>query len=1032
MRAPHRWIAFVAMTGAIVFFAPPAFGVLSTAESCRDAVALATRRAATLTINARSDCVQKKLNHRLGAGIDCMANPAALGGAGSGDAKTDEALAGLLKHRDRQGKRIETACAGLSLAQVGVADVCSPPATEPSDLAECAVLELGKPAGDSLSALLDLPRPASRPGGGARKCFDVIDRGLRFNVLKLNGLAGDCFTEAEDTATSAAGCLATVAPPGIVATTGFPAIDDQLALRLTRFRGTVIDFCVGVNLVALGFPSTITDPTTAPLTLEDLFGELYDALLATVTGLNAAVYPAVAFCGDGATGSGEQCDDGNRDSCDGCDRDCSLAGCGNGASCGAELCDDGNVASGDGCDAACISEFCGNGVVQPANGEACDDGAANSNTVPNACRKTCALPSCGDGVIDTGETCDPPVVGVCEPNCTSPNCGDGVVDPGEECDDGPANSDVAPNACRTDCTDPSCGDGVTDAGETCDAGGNSASCDANCTLAACGDGFSNPAAGETCDDGGLADGDGCDSNCTITGCGNGIATPPENCDDGNTSAGDGCSAVCTCGPGSGETGPCGSQDPECPGSTHLVLFAGTRGVTCANNGDCGGFGVCDTALGRCTTVSELDTGWSGIAHDADIVDEAATLVSLVCPGPAPVCGECAIAGLDASPGYCRCASDNRAICDQPFVADADDCGGGTCNCYFGVPLPLSSGNTPACVLNRFRQNVTGTVDVDSGAGESVVRLASVVYLGASTIEPCPSCGGKCTAPASNVGDSCAVDLHCDTTTGSGDGVCGNYDPTPNDGVRGGTCRSGVNDGQTCDAGSRHESFPAPGGAAHSLDCFPIPGLNVSGSGLRIDLDQSTGTSTLTAAVDCGPANLYDCHCAQCTGNSQVPCASNADCAAVSAGTCAKVATLVPFINQCASDNICNNAGGGEGVCNLGPTDKFCDGITRANGEGFIACTGQGDCDVFPGGIAGSCSLNKIRECFLSSIVAPGVADPEFPVGAATFCIGQTSNGGINAVAGLPGPGRVVNQGAVTFFCASNPAVVYTPGAGGCP
>ena len=29
-------------------------------------------------------------------------------------------------------------------------------------------------------------------------------------------------------------------------------------------------------------------------------------------------------------------------------------------------------------------------------------------------------------------------------------------------------------------------------------------------------------------------------------------------------------------------------------------------------------------------------------------------------------------------------------------------------------------------------------------------------------------------------------------------------------------------------------------------------------------------------------------------------------------------------------------------------------------------------------------------------------------------------------------GRVVNQGTVTHYCASNPAITYIPGVGGCP
>ncbi len=53
-------------------------------------------------------------------------------------------------------------------------------------------------------------------------------------------------------------------------------------------------------------------------------------------------------------------------------------------------------------------------------------------------------------------------------DATAPGCGDGVVDDGEECDDGEANSDSEPDACRTLCLEPSCGDEVTDTGEECD------------------------------------------------------------------------------------------------------------------------------------------------------------------------------------------------------------------------------------------------------------------------------------------------------------------------------------------------------------------------------------------------------------------------------------------------------------------------------------------------------------------------------------------------------------------------------------
>ena len=40
--------------------------------------------------------------------------------------------------------------------------------------------------------------------------------------------------------------------------------------------------------------------------------------------------------------------------------------------------------------------------------EECDNGASNSDTQADACRTTCDRASCGDSVVDTGESCDPP------------------------------------------------------------------------------------------------------------------------------------------------------------------------------------------------------------------------------------------------------------------------------------------------------------------------------------------------------------------------------------------------------------------------------------------------------------------------------------------------------------------------------------------------------------------------------------------------------------------------------------------------
>ncbi len=60
----------------------------------------------------------------------------------------------------------------------------------------------------------------------------------------------------------------------------------------------------------------------------------------------------------------------------------------------------------------------------------------------------------------------------------------------------------------------------------------------------CGDGIVD--AGEACDDGNWADGDGCEADCTETPalCGDGVVQPGEGCDDGNLDDTDGCTTVC--------------------------------------------------------------------------------------------------------------------------------------------------------------------------------------------------------------------------------------------------------------------------------------------------------------------------------------------------------------------------------------------------------------------------------------------------------------------------------------------------------
>jgi len=92
-------------------------------------------------------------------------------------------------------------------------------------------------------------------------------------------------------------------------------------------------------------------------------------------------------CGNGVKDPGEECDDGNTISGDGCSAQCKLE-CGDGVIEGNEQCDDGNTVSGDGCDANCTFTRCGNGIV--TTGEECDDGNRVSGDGCSAeCQREC-------------------------------------------------------------------------------------------------------------------------------------------------------------------------------------------------------------------------------------------------------------------------------------------------------------------------------------------------------------------------------------------------------------------------------------------------------------------------------------------------------------------------------------------------------------------------------------------------------------------------------------------------------------------
>jgi cysteine-rich repeat protein len=80
------------------------------------------------------------------------------------------------------------------------------------------------------------------------------------------------------------------------------------------------------------------------------------------------------LCGDGQVTGGEECDDGNWVSDDGCDINCTLTACGNHVVTAGEQCDDGNLLPGDGCNVSCHLLECGDGERTPGQYVTCGAG----------------------------------------------------------------------------------------------------------------------------------------------------------------------------------------------------------------------------------------------------------------------------------------------------------------------------------------------------------------------------------------------------------------------------------------------------------------------------------------------------------------------------------------------------------------------------------------------------------------------------------------------------------------------------------
>ena len=296
--------------------------------------------------------------------------------------------------------------------------------------------------------------------------------------------------------------------------------------------------------------------------------------------------------------------------------------------------------------------------------------------------------SCGDGVTDPPEHCDPPgasaqcTSGTCKGDCrcAASVCGNGLIEGTEGCDGGRCANG---SECDSNCTcPPDCQQGACGYGGECAPDGSctqcgcqatiegGSTCSASCFAASCGS-SADCGPGNVCAAGGTQCCDACDYDCSslndhcpLPSCGDGVVNHPrEQCDGADDAICPGfCLPDCTClrfpAPCgySGELGQCGGACPA--GSVCSFPLSGANGISCS------------CVPGSVPCVGFNDPEFPTCGGDCGEGQTCYALVSDFPPGG----------------NVCGCA----ATTDAPCVTGEGACGGGTA-CPAGQVCNISIG-----------------------------------------------------------------------------------------------------------------------------------------------------------------------------------------------------------------------------------------------------------------------------------------------------------------------------------------------------
>jgi len=571
-------------------------------------------------------------------------------------------------------------------------------------------------------------------------------------------------------------------------------------------------------------------------------------------------------CGDGLVRGSEECDDGNTGDGDGCSSTCEVeAGfvcpsepafleceepsscaptCGDGAANPGEDCDDGNTNDGDGCSGACQVEpgfecigvpsvctpglNCGNGVIDLD--EECDDGNANDG---DCCSSSCQIELAGTvcravaGGCDVAETCS----GV------DPNCPTDVLDPaGTVCraalDAGCDFDEVCSGS------DPDCPTDVTQLdGMGCDDADSCTGPDACLSGAcvgdpACGNGSTELACAEECDDGNVNDGDCCSSTCQIELAGTECRAAAGGCDVAETCSGvdpscpadalDPAGTVCRAALDAGcdFDEVCSGSDPDCPADVTQ-----SDGTACDDGDLCTGSDACVSAV--CVGGPVCGNGFTELGCGEECDDGNATNFDGCSDSCQSEIGshKCVIDDPNEPIGFCEGGSNDGIPCVTAF-----DCPGGLCDPVSGLVI-RSGFITITGFLSGALDIACSAVDPNTGkaACQCIIQdidpflLSGVGFICITPSDPNNPCDlGEIDCDGGNGLD---VDVMSDHNIGACTGNpdcnsqcvthCAGLGKSLFDAGCEGFCEGGSSDGSPCTQDSS-----CPGGACNGGDFLP--------------------------------------------------------------------------------------------------------------------------------------------------------------------------------------------------------------------